>query len=166
MVSRPKLASAPPATIGWREWVALPSLGVARVKAKIDTGARSSALHAIHITRVMNDGVLHVRFAVHPDQRTTDEEIVAEARVLDERSIRSSSGHSSQRYVIQTQLELAGASWPVELTLTSRPDMGFRMLIGREAVRGRFLVDPGRSFVLSPGRATTARSRNSSNKRQ
>lgn len=159
MAARSKPVVVPPATIGWREWVALPALGVARVKAKIDTGARSSALHAVHVTRFMNDAVPFVRFAVHPDQRTTSEETLAEARVLDERTVRSSSGHASQRYVIETQLELGEAVWTIELTLTPRPDMGFRMLIGREAVRGRFLVDPGRSFLLSQARTTSARRR-------
>lgn len=141
-------------TLGWREWAALPMLGIQRVKAKVDTGARSSALHAVHIAPFESNGVQYVRFAVHPNQRTADEDVLAEARVADVRTVKSSGGHTTRRYVIETSLALGGLVWPIELTLTPRAEMGFRMLIGREAMRGRFLVDPGRSFIQSDARAT------------
>jgi hypothetical protein len=142
------------ARIGWREWVALPDLGVGRVKAKIDTGARSSALHAFAVERVRRRGKDLVRFAIHPLQRSSRREVVAEAEMVDERIVRSSNGVHAVRPVILTRLELLGDAWPIELTLASRDEMGFRMLLGRQAMRGRFLIDPGRSYMAGkPGRA-------------
>ena len=142
------------ARIGWREWVSLPDLGVARVKAKIDTGARSSALHAFAVERVRRRGKDLVRFAIHPLQRSSRREVVAEAEMVDERIVRSSNGVHALRPVILTRVELLGEAWPIELTLASRDEMGFRMLLGRQAMRGRFLIDPGRSYLAGkPGRA-------------
>jgi hypothetical protein len=135
--------------IGWREWIALPALGIAAIKPKIDTGARSSSLHAFNIETFTRGGVTWVRFDVHPIQRDDRTIVQAEARVLEFRQIRSSSGHQSLRPVIRTEIGLAGRRWEVELTLASRDEMGFRMLLGREAVRGRFVVDPGRSYLVS-----------------
>ena len=135
------------ARIGWREWVALPDLGVTRIKAKIDTGARSSALHAFDLEHFRRRGHDMVRFAVHTLQRSNKRVIVAEAEMLDERIVRSSNGVNALRPVILTRVELLGESWPIELTLASRDEMGFRMLLGRQAVRGRFLIDPGRSYL-------------------
>ncbi len=132
--------------IGWREWVGLPELGVARIKAKVDTGARSSSLHAYSLQQFSHAGQNYVRFKVHPVQRKTVQVVEAVARVLEFRSVRSSSGKSERRPVILTQLELLGKRWSVELTLTNRDQMGFRMLLGREAFRRRFLVDSGRSY--------------------
>lgn len=132
--------------IGWREWVALPELGVAKIKAKIDTGARSSSLHAFDVKVFERDGQSYVRFKVHPLQRSTKETIDVEAPVLEFRKVRSSSGHAGRRPVIVTTVEALGQSWPIELTLANRDAMGFRMLLGREAVRGRMLVDAQASY--------------------
>lgn len=133
--------------VGWREWVSLPDLGVPRIKAKLDTGARSSALHAWNVARFKRRGVSMVRFTIHPIQRDDRTLVEAEAVVLGERRVRSSSGQVSLRTVIRTELELLGERWPIELTLTRRDEMGFRLLLGRQALRGRIVVDPGRSFV-------------------
>lgn len=132
--------------VGWREYLALPDLNVKRIKAKVDTGARSSSLHAFEIEPFKKDGIEFVRFKIHPVQKNDDRIIDAESRVLDVRNIRSSSGESSERYVISTTLSLLGQSWPIELTLANRDQMGFRMLLGREAIRGRMLVDSGNSY--------------------
>ena len=134
--------------LGWREWLALPQLCVRAVKAKVDTGARSSALHAFDIELFERQGVAMVRFRVHPWQRNLDETVVAEAPLAGERLVRNSGGVESLRPVIVTDVELAGTRWPIELTLTARDAMGFRMLLGREAVRRRFLIDPGHSYLL------------------
>jgi hypothetical protein len=133
--------------IGWREWIALPEFGVARVKAKVDTGARSSSLHAFSLKSFRRDGAAWVRFQIHPVQRSTAASVDVEAPVLEFRQIRSSNGKSSRRPVIVTPIELMGWTWPIELTLASRDEMGFRMLLGREAIRNRFLVHTGRSFL-------------------
>ncbi|MEZ6134128.1 MAG: ATP-dependent zinc protease [Pirellulaceae bacterium] len=139
-------SASPPDIIGWREYVSLPDLGIRSIKVKVDTGARSSSLHAYDITEFSRDGERWLRFCVHPWQRNDRKIVAAEARVLDVRSIRSSSGELNERYVIMTTARLLGQSWPIELTLANRDQMGFRMLLGREAIRGRMLVDPGRSY--------------------
>lgn len=138
--------------IGWREWVQLPELSTTRVKAKIDTGARTSSLHAIHLQTFDRDGKTFVRFQFHPLQRNTELTAKAEAEVLEFRSVRSSNGHVSRRPVIITPITLHGQTWNVELTLANRDEMGFRMLLGREALRDRFLVDSGRSYVSGNAR--------------
>lgn len=137
-------------TIGWREWVSLPDLGVKRVKAKVDTGARSSSLHAFDVEVVRGRGRSHgkVRFQVHPIQHDSGTTIYCEVPLHDERLVRSSDGRQELRPVIRTKIDILGESWEIDLTLTSRDVMGFRMLLGREAIRRRFLVDPGRSFRL------------------
>lgn len=140
-------ASAELPVLGWREWVSLPDLGIDRVKAKVDTGARSSSLHAFDMRPFEDGGVPMLRFKVHPAQKDSRTTVECRARVLDRRDVRSSSGRSSLRWVIETEVELGGRRWPIELTLTRRDAMGFRMLLGRQAVRGRFVVDPGRSFL-------------------
>lgn len=132
--------------IGWREWVGLPDLGIKYVKAKVDSGARSSSLHAYDVEQFERAGQQWVRFRVHPVQRRTHRVVEAEAEVLEFRSVRSSSGKAAMRPVIVTHVELLGRSWPVELTLANRDNMGFRMLLGREAFRGRFLIDSGNSY--------------------
>lgn len=132
--------------LGWREWVALPSLGIESIKAKIDTGARTSALHAYKITPFEEEGRRRVRFLVHPVQRHKRPEVECVADVVDERMVTSSSGHRERRFVIRTPLEVAGSTWPIEITLTDRDEMSFRMLLGRQALRRRVLIDPGRSF--------------------
>lgn len=142
--------------IGWREWLALPDLDVNAVKAKIDTGARSSTLHAFDLERFERAGEPWVRFIVHPVQRSTQETITTEAPLLDERHVRDSGGRQQLRPVILTTVELAGDRWPIELTLTNRDAMGFRMLLGRQAVRNRYVVDAGRSFLATPRSGATA----------
>jgi hypothetical protein len=132
--------------IGWREWVGLPEFGIEAIKAKVDTGARSSSLHAYNLREFERDGEKWVRFKVHPVQRNREVTVAIEARVIEYRSVRSSSGKATRRPVVTTQLKLLGITWPVELTLASRDKMGFRMLLGREAFRGRFLVDAGNSY--------------------
>lgn len=132
--------------IGWREWVGLPDFGIKRIKVKVDTGARSSSLHAFNLETFERDGKTWVRFKVHPVQRKSLKTVTVEAEVLEYRMIRSSNGKSSRRPVVVTTATLLGQEWPVELTLASRDEMGFRMLLGREAFRQRFLVDAGRSY--------------------
>ena len=132
--------------IGWREWVGLPELGIEKIKVKVDTGARSSSLHAYDVEEFQLDGKPWVRFKVHPVQCRSREVVEAQAEVLEFRGIRSSNGKVQMRPVIVTNIELLGVTWPVELTLANRDEMGFRMLLGREAFRRRFLVDAGRSY--------------------
>ena len=136
-----------PIVIGWREWLALPDLGVETIKAKVDTGARTSSLHAFDMETFERDGIEHVRFMVHPEQRSSKVEVSAEAAVHEWRDVKPSSGHTERRPVIITNIRLMGLEWDAEVTLTRRDAMGFRMLLGRQALRGRFAVDPGRSYV-------------------
>lgn len=145
--------------IGWREWIAFPELGIDAVKAKIDTGARTSSLHAFDIKAFKRRGKRFVRFKVHPLQRRASETVECTAPVVDQRIIRSSSGHEQMRFVISTVIRINDETWPIELTLTSRDTMGFRMLLGRQAIRGRFLVNPGRSFLFGRRDAKAVRTR-------
>ena len=133
--------------IGWREWVQLPDLGIAKVKAKIDTGARSSSLHASDLKYEERDGEKWVRFKVHPRQRSSAAPVVTQAKILEFRKVRSSNGHVTQRPVILTNVHVLDEHWEIELTLANRDAMGFRMLLGREAIRGRLLVDSGASYL-------------------
>ncbi len=133
--------------VGWREWVRLAGTANAPIKAKIDTGARSSALHALELEPVSREGVRYLRFTIFPAQRSEEGAFRMEAPLVDRRAVRSSSGVAETRPVVRVELELGGTNFPVEVTLTRRDRMGFRMLLGRTALRGRFMVDPGRSFL-------------------
>jgi hypothetical protein len=134
--------------VGWREWVALPELGIARLPAKVDTGARTSALHAVNIDAETRGGEPWVRFVVPEEATGDDAPRVHAARVLDVREVKNSSGDTERRYVIMTVLQVAERHFHVEVTLTDRSEMEFPMLIGRNALRaGRLLVHPSRSFL-------------------
>lgn len=135
--------------IGWREWVGLPELGIERIKAKVDTGARSCALHAFRLKPFRRDGDLWVQFEAHPVQRRARPSVPCELPVRDIRTVTNSGGRSERRYVVETLLRLGDAVWHVEVTLTNRDQMGFRMLLGRTALRRRFVVDPARSYCRS-----------------
>jgi hypothetical protein len=149
MTKSRKSEEVPMIVLGWREWTALPDLGVRRIKAKLDTGARTSSLHAFRMRRFSRDGEDMIRFEIHPVQRSTASTTVVEAAVKEERDVKDSGGKVETRPVIETLVELGGQRWPIELTLTRRDEMGFRMLLGRQALRGRALVDPGRSFLAA-----------------
>ena len=161
----PPLAGRPRTFVGWREWVALPELPVAapagdsaaspghgapggpRVKAKVDTGARTSSLHAFDVETFERDGVDLVRFSLHPRQKSAKRAVACEAELLGVREVKSSNGVVQSRPVVLTHAVVCGKRFPLELTLANRDAMGFRMLLGREALRGRFLVDPARSYL-------------------
>ncbi|BAZ44217.1 hypothetical protein NIES4102_12250 [Chondrocystis sp. NIES-4102] len=135
--------------LGWREIITLPKLGIEQIKVKIDTGARSSALHAFAIKELQKDGKSIIRFQVHPIQRNNHYTVTAEAELLEYRKIRNSGGTTQLRPVVKTWVKLGEYQWSIELTLTNRDVMGFRMLLGRQAVRNRFLIDAGKSFLQS-----------------
>jgi hypothetical protein len=141
--------------MGWREWIELPQLGIRRVKAKVDSGARSSSLHAEQIELFQTRGQMGVRFVVLPLQRSRLRAVACEALLHDERYVKSSNGSRELRPVIRTALTWGGQLWDIDVTLTSRDLMGFRMLLGREAIRRRHLVDTGRSYL--GGRSLSAR---------
>ena len=143
-----KRRGGPRPTVGWREWVRLEDLTTTPIKAKIDTGARTSSLHAFGLAlRDSPDGTV-ATFEVHPLQRSAKQSDRVEIAVQGFRDIRSSSGHQERRPVIRTPITLGGHRFDIDITLTSRDEMGFRMLLGRVALRNRFLIDPGRSFCL------------------
>ncbi|PLX99467.1 MAG: ATP-dependent zinc protease [Desulfuromonas sp.] len=144
--------------IGWREWLTLPELPIERIKAKIDTGARTSALHAFFVEPFEENGRQMVRFGVHPLQRRPDVEVICTAPVKDFRQVSDSGGHREMRYVIETTVSLGGRSWSVEMTLTNRDSMKFRMLLGRTALAGMAVV-PERSYLF--GRPPKANKKNS-----
>ena len=139
---------------GWREWVSLPDVGVDWIKAKIDTGARTSSLHAFDIVEFDREGEDWVRFRVNPWQDTAADAVIVECPIHDRREVRSSSGHAQQRLVVLLAIRLVEQLLIAEVTLSNRDEMGFRMLIGREALRRGFIVDPARSFL--GGRAPKA----------
>lgn len=133
--------------LGWREWLSFPELGIPKVKAKVDTGARTSCLHAFFVEPFDRAGDAWVRFGIHPEQGDTDLEIICEAPIKDQRSVRDSGGHEEFRYVIETLVAIGGSQHRVEVTLTDRDTMKFRALLGRTAIRGKYVVDSGRSFL-------------------
>ena len=148
MARAPKSSDSGLVVAGWREWAELPDLGVPWIKVKLDTGARSSALHAFDLEELPGE---RVRFSLHPWQDTDADATTIECDVHDRRVVRSSTGHTQERIVVLTQIALAGRVVESEVTLSNRDQMGFRMLVGREALRQGFLVDPARSFMA--GRA-------------
>ncbi|MFV1960304.1 MAG: ATP-dependent zinc protease [Acidimicrobiia bacterium] len=135
------------ATIGWREWVQMPEFGVTEIKAKVDTGADNSSLHAFDIERFDRDGVPFVKFEIHPRQRKRKPTIVCEAEVVKERRVRNPGGRTQVRPVIRTRLNVAGREFETLINLTTRDEMTFRMLLGRRSIRNEFVVDPGRSYL-------------------
>lgn len=147
-----------PATLpllGWREWVSLPELNIAQLKAKVDTGARSSALHAFAIEPYRKGGQRWVMFAIHPKQKHTQESIECHAPIVDRRLVTDSGGHTQRRYVIETQLILGSTLITAEMTLTNRDSMLFRMLLGRTTLNHRFMIDPSASYLQGKPLTTT-----------
>lgn len=142
-----RTTSAALQVVGWREWLALPEFGLAAVEAKIDTGARSSALHASDLEYFDQAGTEMVRFHLQPFKRESGPAVMAAARVQGHRAVTNSGGRTEIRPVVRTRLRFRDELWLIELTLTRRDMMGFRMLLGRDALRGRFVVDPGRSYL-------------------
>ena len=140
--------------VGWREWVALPDLNIAHIKAKLDTGARTSALHAFQCERYTERGAPHVRLHIHPRQRDNRTTVVVDTAIIDERLVADSSGNRELRIVIASTLLVGGTHWPIEVSITNRDTMRFRMLLGRTAITGRLVVDPERSYVLGKPRRT------------
>jgi hypothetical protein len=146
-MKKPKTRGRPYLIIGWREWLSLPELGVDAIKVKVDTGARTSSLHASEVRIVRRGSVRYAVFKVHPIQRDVHHEVSARAKLIGHRSVRNSGGAEERRPVVETAIEIGGQRWPIELTLTRRDMMGFRMLLGRQAIRGRALVDSGASYL-------------------
>lgn len=133
--------------MGWREWIGLPGFGVEAVKAKVDTGAASSSLHAFKLERFDREGTPMVRFEIHPRQRSTTSRVTVEAEVVDERPVRNPGGRREVRPVIAAVLAWSDVRWEAEINLTRRDEMGFRMLLGRRTLRRRFQVDPSHSYL-------------------
>ena len=137
-----------PITVGWREWITLPDLGIPAIKAKFDTGARTSSLHTFFTEPYEKDGTPMVLFGIHPLQRRHDVVIYCKARVIDHRWTIDSGGGREKRFVIGTTIAMAGMKWPIELNLTNREDLRFRFLVGRTTMAGWLRIDPARSYVM------------------
>ena len=133
-------------TIGWREWVSFPDLGIKTIKAKMDTGARTSALHVSNIRVSKRTNI--VKFTIHPVQRKWRPVIEASAKMVSLREIKSSNGQLSVRPVIKTKIKIGEKVFPIELSLVNRDLMGFRLLLGRSALKNRYIIDSGKSFLL------------------
>jgi len=142
--------SPPETTVGWREWLALPDLGIPAVKAKIDTGARTSTLHAFFLEPFEENGAKKIRFRIHPLQRRTDVELTCVADVIAQRMVSDSGGHREMRYVISSKVVIGRSEIDAEITLTDRDTMQFRMLLGRTALACNFLVDSKLSYLAGP----------------
>lgn len=135
--------------IGWQEWCSLPDLQVKYIKAKVDTGAKTSALHAFNIKEFIRNKVKYVSFDIHPVQDNDEIVVRTSARVTDERYVMSSNGHREKRYVITTELYLGNHQYDIELTLTNRDSLRFRMLLGRDALKSHCIIDPARKNCLA-----------------
>ncbi len=133
--------------VGWREWLALPDLGLPAIKAKIDTGAKTSALHAFYTEAYEENGIKMVKFGIHPIQRKLELEVACHAPIKDYREVSDSGGHKEMRYVIESNVVIGDHQWPIELTLTNRDTMRFRMLLGRKAMEQKIIVEPGSSYL-------------------
>jgi hypothetical protein len=145
-------------TLGWREWVGLPQLGLSRIKAKVDTGARTSTLHAFELRPFKENGRDRVEFKIHPQQRNSELIVTCVADIVDERPVTDSGGHREQRWIISTPLTIGAYTWPIEMTLTSRDSMMFRMLLGRTAINGLAVVNPAKSYLVGKKLTRTKRS--------
>jgi len=137
----------PPLRLGWREWAALPDLGLPAIKVKVDTGAKTSALHAFYTEKYTLDGIDMVKFLIHPIQKNDDFHVECHAPITEFREVSDSGGHKEMRYVIETSIVIGSLRWPIELTLTNRDTMRFRMLLGRRAIEAQAIVDPGVSYL-------------------
>lgn len=133
--------------LGWREWAALPDLGLPAIKVKVDTGARTSALHAFYTEKYQLDSVDMVKFLIHPIQTNHDFHVECHAPLIDYREVSDSGGHRNMRYVIETSIVIGNSNWPIEITLTNRDNMRFRMLLGRRAMEARAVIEPGASYL-------------------
>lgn len=151
VIKKTALKQKPLAVVGWREWVSLPLLGIEKIKAKIDTGAKTSALHAYDVHPVKRQGRDFIKFKVHPLQRNTRRVVECEAPLLEWRYITDSGGRRTLRPVVRTVLNVGELAVEVEITLIARDQMGFRMLVGREALKRRCIVDPSKSFIARAG---------------
>ncbi|HKI73695.1 MAG TPA: ATP-dependent zinc protease [Pseudomonadales bacterium] len=135
-------------TLGWREWIALPGFDVDHILAKVDTGAKTCALHAFYIEPFEKDGEAWIRFGLHPNRHSETRVVDCEAPVKEKRDVTDSGSHTENRFVIETLLQVGELQFPAEITLTNRDNMKYRFLLGRNALRRRFVVDPGRSFRM------------------
>ena len=142
-------------TLGWREWMALPELGIKRIKAKVDTGAKTSCLHAFFVETYRQKGSNRVRFGVHPHQKDTERALICDAALVDHRMVSDSGGHRERRYVIETAVILGNRRQKIEFTLTNRDSMRFRILLGRAALAGVYCVDPSTSYCSGKPVAST-----------
>lgn len=134
--------------LGWREWVGMPELGIDQLKAKLDTGARTSALHATGIRPFSENGSQRIEFNVHPRRSKNDIVTRCTADVVDQRMVKNSGGQQERRWVIRTPITIGSHTWPIEITLTARDNMRFEMLLGRTAIKGRATVNPARSYLV------------------
>jgi len=147
--------------LGWREWIGFPDIGIDQIKAKVDTGARTSCLHAFMVEPFEREGVPWVRFDIHPSQTDNSKIVSCQAPVLDQRVVRDSGGHEELRYVIETPMTIGANVHKVEVTLSDRDSMKFRVLLGRTAIQGQYLVDPSRSYLV--GKRKRAKKKHSEN---
>lgn len=150
-----RIIKHPDTVIGWKEWISLPELGIPAVKAKIDIGARTSALHTFDLEEFESNGMRMVRFGIHPLQKRKDVILFCECPVLERRRVKNTGGQYEKRYVIQTDVVLGGERWPIEVSLADRDTMLFRMLLGRIAVAKKFLVNPGQAYLTGRSLAKT-----------